>query len=243
MINTFCISNNDLRSVETEFPTIVFNDALTSEVALLCEPTVSSLNDNQIDFRISFDESDDEDYTTVYTAYPNPMDMTYQYGISRGLELTQTYGGSGSTNTGGTVVPEILDVRIQSEYDFFKPANLHEASQHGPVHWDKCPKARNQQNDGARAELSGGENPQQYPNCERPEKDLGSLACIKADEKKLDDIRIVRDFPEGSPSENVRIVEPAQELQKKVLFDQVTSPWGAPVLLSRRRMVRVASPS
>ncbi|GKB55481.1 putative reverse transcriptase domain-containing protein, partial [Tanacetum coccineum] len=31
---------------------------------------------------------------------------------------------------------------------------------------------------------------------ERPKKDPGSLACIKADEKKLDDIRIVRDFPE-----------------------------------------------
>nr|GFB37205.1 hypothetical protein [Tanacetum cinerariifolium] len=30
---------------------------------------------------------------------------------------------------------------------------------------------------------------------ERPEKDPGSLACIKADEKKLDDIRVVRDFP------------------------------------------------
>ncbi|GKB23726.1 hypothetical protein Tco_0863127 [Tanacetum coccineum] len=41
----------------------VFNDALTSEVALSCEPTVSPLNDNQIDFRISFDESDNEDYT------------------------------------------------------------------------------------------------------------------------------------------------------------------------------------
>ncbi|GJV26183.1 putative reverse transcriptase domain-containing protein [Tanacetum coccineum] len=32
---------------------------------------------------------------------------------------------------------------------------------------------------------------------ERPKKDPGSLACIKADEKKLDDIRIVRDFPEN----------------------------------------------
>ncbi|GJT54335.1 putative reverse transcriptase domain-containing protein [Tanacetum coccineum] len=40
---------------------------------------------------------------------------------------------------------------------------------------------------------------------ERPEKDLGSLACIKADEKKLDDIRIVgvaeRDFPEVFPDD------------------------------------------
>nr|GEX40872.1 putative reverse transcriptase domain-containing protein [Tanacetum cinerariifolium] len=31
---------------------------------------------------------------------------------------------------------------------------------------------------------------------ERPEKDPGSLACIKADEKKLDDIQVVQDFPE-----------------------------------------------
>ncbi|GKC25756.1 hypothetical protein Tco_1027906, partial [Tanacetum coccineum] len=31
---------HDLRSVKTEFPAIVFNDALTFEVALSCEPTV-----------------------------------------------------------------------------------------------------------------------------------------------------------------------------------------------------------
>ncbi|GJV71099.1 hypothetical protein Tco_1491094 [Tanacetum coccineum] len=31
-----------------------------------CEPTVSPLNDNKIDFRMSFDESDDEDYTVVF---------------------------------------------------------------------------------------------------------------------------------------------------------------------------------
>ncbi|GKE55096.1 hypothetical protein Tco_1490252, partial [Tanacetum coccineum] len=43
---------------------IVFNDTLTSEATLLCEPTVSSLND-EIDFRISFDESDDEDCTDL----------------------------------------------------------------------------------------------------------------------------------------------------------------------------------
>ncbi|GJZ27333.1 hypothetical protein Tco_0571586 [Tanacetum coccineum] len=48
-----------LRSVETEFPAIAFNDTLMSE------PTVSSLN-NEIGFRISFDESDDEDYTVIY---------------------------------------------------------------------------------------------------------------------------------------------------------------------------------
>ncbi|GJU53886.1 hypothetical protein Tco_1227600 [Tanacetum coccineum] len=57
---------HDLRSVETEFPAIVFNDMFTSEVTLSCEPTVSPLNDNKIDFRISFDDSDDEDYTVIY---------------------------------------------------------------------------------------------------------------------------------------------------------------------------------
>ncbi|GKA52547.1 hypothetical protein Tco_0745862 [Tanacetum coccineum] len=56
----------DHRSVETEFPAIVFNDALTSEVTPSCEPTISPLNDNKIDFRMLCDESDDEDYTVIY---------------------------------------------------------------------------------------------------------------------------------------------------------------------------------
>ncbi|GKB08704.1 hypothetical protein Tco_0837016 [Tanacetum coccineum] len=53
-------------SIEIEFPAIVFNDVLTSEVMTSCGPSVSPLNDNEIDFRISFDESDDKDYTVVY---------------------------------------------------------------------------------------------------------------------------------------------------------------------------------
>ncbi|GJU07558.1 hypothetical protein Tco_1123988 [Tanacetum coccineum] len=56
---------HDLRSVETKFPAIVFNDSLTSNETPSCEPTLSSLN-NEIEFRISFDESDDEDYTVVF---------------------------------------------------------------------------------------------------------------------------------------------------------------------------------
>ncbi|GJT45873.1 hypothetical protein Tco_0954588, partial [Tanacetum coccineum] len=49
---------------KTEYPAIVFDD--TSDVALSCEPTVSPLNENTIDFRISFDESDDEDYMEIF---------------------------------------------------------------------------------------------------------------------------------------------------------------------------------
>ncbi|GJR21645.1 hypothetical protein Tco_0970172 [Tanacetum coccineum] len=55
---------HDLRSVENEFPAI-FNDSLTSNETLYCEPTINSLND-EIDFRISFDDSDDKDYMVVF---------------------------------------------------------------------------------------------------------------------------------------------------------------------------------
>ncbi|GKD31237.1 hypothetical protein Tco_1242015, partial [Tanacetum coccineum] len=56
---------HDLRSVETEFLAIAFNEEVSYEKKLSCEPTVSSLND-EIDCRISFDDSDDEDYTLIF---------------------------------------------------------------------------------------------------------------------------------------------------------------------------------
>ncbi|GKB55439.1 hypothetical protein Tco_0906192, partial [Tanacetum coccineum] len=52
---------------------ILFNDTLTSEEALSCEPTVSSLNNDEIDFRISFDESDDEDCTEQNVLHFNDL--------------------------------------------------------------------------------------------------------------------------------------------------------------------------
>ncbi|GJT34125.1 hypothetical protein Tco_0924544 [Tanacetum coccineum] len=55
----------DLRSVKTKFPAIAFNDGLSSEKTLSCELAVSSLN-NEIDFKISFDDSDDKDYTVIF---------------------------------------------------------------------------------------------------------------------------------------------------------------------------------
>ncbi|GJT64835.1 hypothetical protein Tco_1016315 [Tanacetum coccineum] len=55
---------HNLRSVETEFLAIVFNDEVSFEKTLSCEPTVCSFN-NEINFRVSFDDSDDEDYTVI----------------------------------------------------------------------------------------------------------------------------------------------------------------------------------
>ncbi|GKF27570.1 hypothetical protein Tco_0093912, partial [Tanacetum coccineum] len=58
------ITMEDYIRIEEEKAPIVFDDKVTSEVS--CETTVSSLIDNEIDFRISFDESDDEDCTIIF---------------------------------------------------------------------------------------------------------------------------------------------------------------------------------
>ncbi|GJW13476.1 hypothetical protein Tco_0017609 [Tanacetum coccineum] len=50
---------------------------------------------------------------------------------------------------------------------------------------------------------------------ERPEKDLRSLACIKADERKLDDIRVVRDFPEVFP-DDLSGLPPVREIEFRI---------------------------
>nr|GEW00258.1 hypothetical protein [Tanacetum cinerariifolium] len=80
---------HDHRSSDSEFPAIVFNDTLMPEVALSGEPTVSSLYNNEIDFRISFDKSDNEDYTegkplifiikNLYMPFGIPLDPTWFY--------------------------------------------------------------------------------------------------------------------------------------------------------------------
>ncbi|GJZ48454.1 hypothetical protein Tco_0602286 [Tanacetum coccineum] len=81
---------HDLISVETEFSAIAFNDGVSSKT-LSCEPTVSSLND-EIDSRISFDDSDDEDYTSEKDNDDNEVDIIQS---SRGNEITQGTGCEG----------------------------------------------------------------------------------------------------------------------------------------------------
>nr|GEZ37493.1 hypothetical protein [Tanacetum cinerariifolium] len=49
---------HELEYVETEFPAIVFNDTLTYEVALSCEPSV--------DFETSLSKCDGEEQTVIF---------------------------------------------------------------------------------------------------------------------------------------------------------------------------------
>ncbi|GJU18541.1 putative reverse transcriptase domain-containing protein [Tanacetum coccineum] len=66
---------------------------------------------------------------------------------------------------------------------------------------------------------------------ERPEKDPGSLACIKADEKKLDDIRVARDFPEVFPND-LSGLPPMREIEFRI--DLI--PGASPVVKSPYRL-------
>ncbi|GKC19135.1 putative reverse transcriptase domain-containing protein [Tanacetum coccineum] len=66
---------------------------------------------------------------------------------------------------------------------------------------------------------------------ERPEKGPGSLACINADEKKLDDIRVVRDFPEVFP-DNLSGLPPVREIELRI--DLI--PGASPVVKSPYRL-------
>ncbi|GJT18967.1 putative reverse transcriptase domain-containing protein [Tanacetum coccineum] len=67
---------------------------------------------------------------------------------------------------------------------------------------------------------------------ERPEKDLGSLACIKAGEKKLDDICVVRDFPEVFPDDLLGL-----PLVREIEFHIDLIPGASPVVRSPYRCV------
>nr|GFD28150.1 putative reverse transcriptase domain-containing protein [Tanacetum cinerariifolium] len=66
---------------------------------------------------------------------------------------------------------------------------------------------------------------------ERPEKDHGSLACIKADEKKLDDICVVRDFPKVFP-DDLPGLPPVREIE--FCIDLI--PGALPVMKSPYRL-------
>ncbi|GJW19210.1 hypothetical protein Tco_0026646, partial [Tanacetum coccineum] len=104
---------HDLRSVETEFPAIAFNDGVSSEKTLSCEPTVSSLND-EIDFRILFDDSDDEDYTVIFDK------NSFSYKIISTNDLkTDSENNNEKVNLPSFLSPEPI-ISCFDDLDFFK---------------------------------------------------------------------------------------------------------------------------
>ncbi|GJZ05870.1 hypothetical protein Tco_0539663 [Tanacetum coccineum] len=109
----YCENEDDsLTNLETEYPAIVFDD--TSDAALLCEPTVSPLDNNEIDFKISFDESDDEDYMVVFDENSFSCNI-----ISVDNLKTDSENGNDKVNMPSSMSPEPM-IGYIDDLDFFK---------------------------------------------------------------------------------------------------------------------------
>ncbi|GJV37415.1 hypothetical protein Tco_1409892 [Tanacetum coccineum] len=71
----------DLRSVESEFPSIVFNDKLTSELALSCEPTPTVSPQHIDEFNLNdetlLSEYDEEEQNVLYFNDLFPFNIIY----------------------------------------------------------------------------------------------------------------------------------------------------------------------
>ncbi|GJZ01627.1 hypothetical protein Tco_0519588 [Tanacetum coccineum] len=106
--------DNCFTNFETKFPAIVLDNTLTSDAAISCGPTVIPLNDNEIDFRISFDESDDEDYTVVY----DENSFFYKIISVNNLE-TDSENDNDKVNMHSFLSPE-HEVSYFNDLDFFK---------------------------------------------------------------------------------------------------------------------------
>ncbi|GJT06739.1 putative reverse transcriptase domain-containing protein [Tanacetum coccineum] len=108
----------------------------------------------------------------------------------------------------------------------------------GSISRIKSPESRNQQNDGGRGRLNVWLKIHsrirmwvtislKFQCEEAGNSDLHSLACIKADEKKLGDIRIVRDFPEVFPNDLLGL-----PLEREIEFRIDLIPGASPVVRS-----------
>ncbi|GKE13288.1 hypothetical protein Tco_1416839 [Tanacetum coccineum] len=87
--------------------------AKVSSKTLSCEPTVSSLND-EIDFKISFDDSDDEDYSVIFDKNLFPYKI-----ISTNDLKTDSKNDNEKVNMPSLPPPEPM-VSCFDDLDFFK---------------------------------------------------------------------------------------------------------------------------
>ncbi|GJZ44882.1 hypothetical protein Tco_0592478 [Tanacetum coccineum] len=87
---------------------------MVRSVTLSCEPMVSPLNDNKIDFIISFDESDNEDYTVIF----DKNSFSYKI-ISTGDLKTNSENDNEKVNMPLFLTPE-PEVSYSNDLDFFK---------------------------------------------------------------------------------------------------------------------------
>ncbi|GKE84408.1 hypothetical protein Tco_1558150, partial [Tanacetum coccineum] len=109
----YCEDEDDcFTNFESEFPAIVLD--YTSREALSWKPTVSLLDDNEIDFRISFDESDNEDYMVIYDENSFSYKIIYVDNLK-----TDSENDNDKVNMPSFPSPE-PEVSYSNDLDFFK---------------------------------------------------------------------------------------------------------------------------
>ncbi|GJY40318.1 hypothetical protein Tco_0427588 [Tanacetum coccineum] len=108
----YCEDEDDcFTNFKTEFSAIVFDDALTSDTTLSYETTASPLDENEIDFRISFDESDNEDYMVIFD------ENSFSYKI---IFVDNLKKDSKNDNDKVNIPPPEPTVSYFDDLDFFK---------------------------------------------------------------------------------------------------------------------------
>ncbi|GKA45049.1 hypothetical protein Tco_0737845 [Tanacetum coccineum] len=99
-------------NLDTEYPAIVFDD--TFDAALSWELTVSPLDNNEIDFKISFDEFDDEDYKVVFDENSFSCKIIYVDNLK-----TDSENENDKVNMSSSPSPEPT-ICYNDDLDFFK---------------------------------------------------------------------------------------------------------------------------
>ncbi|GKB34215.1 hypothetical protein Tco_0879157 [Tanacetum coccineum] len=109
----YCENEDDsFMKFKTEYPAILFDD--TSDATLSCEPTLSPLNNNKINFKISFDESNDEDYMVIF----NENSFSYKI-ISVDNLKTDSENENDKVNMPSSPSPKPM-IGYINDSDFFK---------------------------------------------------------------------------------------------------------------------------
>ncbi|GJR15904.1 retrovirus-related pol polyprotein from transposon TNT 1-94 [Tanacetum coccineum] len=108
-----------LRSVETKFPAIAFIDKVSSKKTHSCEPTVSSLND-EIDFRVSFDDFEDEDYTPIVSCFDDLDFKDFEN------EFPAIVYNNAQTSKSDLLTEPILSPQLINEFDLNDEISLSE---------------------------------------------------------------------------------------------------------------------
>ncbi|GKE14225.1 hypothetical protein Tco_1421802 [Tanacetum coccineum] len=119
----------DLGSVKAEFPAIVIDDTVTPQDALPCKSQVSTPINDEIEFRISFDEFNDEDYTIICDINSFSYKMIYVNNLKTNSENDNEKGSIPSFPPPKRTTSYINDLDFFNDFENKFPAIVYNDAQ------------------------------------------------------------------------------------------------------------------